>query len=1035
MNNSATSGAGFSPGYTLTGVCLAIVWALLPGAAPAQIGFEDATPGSGITHDGESWGASWGDLNADGWPDLFVNNHRGEPALLVNQGNGAFQDRWREVDIWSEFPLLDQHGASWADFNNDGYEDLFISLGSRDDMQLLLNENGVLTDRTQFYGLDAYTSWPGRLPAWLDYNDDGLLDWIMSTRGFAKTFRQVPGGWVDDIFVVGPACQNTQYTQLLDVDDDGRLDAVCDNQTSWPNKVYDTSTIPFTSLASLIPQQGAVNDTAVGDFDNNLRNDLFEVRGLFRLSEVTLDTDTRIEGQLNVDGGLEKSFFFKTTGEISFLIDWNARRFDGIFIGASGYNPTSFGPNDPITIDLDPANTDNWGILPRDPTVEEGIWIGYDEAAGEWEVTVASGGRLMLTYFFVDSTAPITELTTAGFQPGDVPYLPALVMNYAPGFVEQGVSRGLDTPISCISTAAADFDNDMDTDIYVVCRGGVSNYANILYENQGDGTFVALPGAGGAEGPVGIGVGTGESVALADYDVDGFMDIFITNGLNIYPEEPLNENRGGPDRLYRNLGNDNSWIELQLVGTTSNRSAIGAKVYATAGGVTQLREQNGGYHRWSQNHQRIHFGLADNDLVSFTVEWPSGLVENYNDVAANQLYQVTEGSGIAPIVLGEVEPSVCAQPPVSAGSEAELFVWKNCSTGEWHVYTTAGPDSSSFHGRLSAGGAFSALTPLSIETNDVLDNSTPEIIDFELHAYAGSYDEFSFLPPEEVPVCLNVTSPEDYDTLYLGSARVPISNPFDLHTLGPCTYLPVDISVADVSVNETDSTVSLATASALEVTVDYATADATATAGLDYSSDSGTVTFLPGETEQTVDVTILPDGKGEIDETFNLQLSAPVNAIISDALATATIVDDEVSACGEPDFDPSSERGMFIWNDCQGDNIWNIRVTAGGDYGNYQGLITSAQPFAFVAPVDIEGGDVLEDSGTGEISYHLQVWGGAIDGVTFSPANGDDELCFDPEIPIDEKVILGNDRIQLMPPLDLQDLGVCGSDVTCHPAN
>ncbi len=268
---------------------------------------------------------------------------------------------------------------------------------------------------------------------------------------------------------------------------------------------------------------------------------------------------------------------------------------------------------------------------------------------------------------------------------------------------------------------------------------------------------------------------------------------------------------------------------------------------------------------------------------------------------------------------------------------------------------------------------------------------------------------------------------------------MPISNPFDLHTLGPCTYLPVDISVADVSVNETDSTasfaVSLATASALEVTVDYATADATATAGLDYSGDSGTVTFLPGETEQTVDITILPDGKGEIDETFNLQLSAPVNAIISDALATATIVDDEVSACGEPDFDPSSERGMFIWNDCQGDNIWNIRMTAGGDYGNYQGLITSAQPFAFVAPVDIEGGDVLEDSGTGEISYHLQVWGGAIDGVTFSPANGDDELCFDPEIPIDEKVILGNDRIQLMPPLDLQDLGVCGSDVTCHPAN
>ena len=147
--------------------------------------------------------------------------------------------------------------------------------------------------------------------------------------------------------------------------------------------------------------------------------------------------------------------------------------------------------------------------------------------------------------------------------------------------------------------------------------------------------------------------GIAESVAMADIDVDGFLDLLVTNGLNMRPLR-----YGGEDRLFRNEGNANHWVQFDLVGTVSNRDAMGAKVVATAGGIAQYREQNGGYHRWSQNHKRVHFGLADHaQLDEVTITWPSGLVETYTNLAADTLYTVTEGEG-----LQAVAPGGAAQP-------------------------------------------------------------------------------------------------------------------------------------------------------------------------------------------------------------------------------------------------------------------------------------------------------------------------------------------------------------------------------------
>ena len=243
----------------------------------------------------------------------------------------------------------------------------------------------------------------------------------------------------------------------------------------------------------------------------------------------------------------------------------------------------------------------------------------------------------------VVASAPISGLQSTGLWPTDLPGRPTLLMNRGGTFVDETVAAHLDARVQCGSVTAGDFDNDMYVDLYLACRTGASNIANILYHNNGNGTFTAVPDAAGAAGPIGLaisdGAGTADSAVTADYDEDGFLDLFVTNGFNLQPRYI-----GGPNSLFHNNGNHNHWIELDLVGVNSDRDATGARVYATALGVTQFRVQDGRYHRWSQDSKRIHFGLAGATSVSLQVKWPSGLVQTFPNVAANKLYTITEGA-------------------------------------------------------------------------------------------------------------------------------------------------------------------------------------------------------------------------------------------------------------------------------------------------------------------------------------------------------------------------------------------------------
>ena len=619
--------------------------ALCAPQARAQIAFTDVSAASGFTVKSNSYGASWGDINGDGHPDLFLNNHARKNSIYLNNGSGFFTNAIDALDpehYWGTKAgsTEDTHGAVWVDFDNDGDEDLVVSTGICCTIQFMINQGGKLYNRTSQYGFVGDADQGGRMPMWFDSDGDGKLELTLLTFYGAPLLKQVNGQFVNGKSNTNYVCNNDQFGVLIDMTGDGKQELVCVTVGGPFAQAWDMSTKPWKDVTSMLPTTNNVNDVVIGDFDNNQRNDMVLLHGALRPSEVVAFNGNRIESQLITN---DRGFTFKSPGVVQVQLDWDKDfvNFSNIYIGAGGVHPTS------NTFTLDPNLASTRGIKPKNPAAINGeLHIGYDPATQTWTFMQYYGGRFVNSYMELQSSAPITGLVTTGIAAFDGPYAPVLLMNTTTGMVDRTIAAGLGAKVNCVSGTAADFDNDMYEDIFLTCRGGVRNLPDILLHNNGNGTFTAVPNAGGAAGPVGMaladGAGVSETVDAVDYDLDGRVDLFVTNGLNLEPQKRNN----GPYMLFRNTSPVRNWVELDLVGTTSNRDAVGARIYATAGGVTQYREQNEGYHRWSQNQRRTHFGLADNTTVNLTIKWPSGRTDTYNSVAADHIYVATEGGGI-----------------------------------------------------------------------------------------------------------------------------------------------------------------------------------------------------------------------------------------------------------------------------------------------------------------------------------------------------------------------------------------------------
>jgi ASPIC and UnbV/FG-GAP-like repeat/Immunoglobulin domain len=489
----------------------------------------------------------------------------------------------------------------------DGFDDFVISEAAT------LTVDPTFTKITEGPGGDIGNSWGA---AWGDYDNDGFIDLFVAQSGpdispalqflyhnnRDGTFSRVTNGTVAAVESTGFAAAWSDY------DNDGYLDLVLVNFAETNYLFRNNGDGTFAEVPSSVSFD--IIDTSRGvtwvDYDNDGYVDLFrttQISDLRRLYHNNHDgTFTRITqgdfltapggflcaawGDYNNDG--RPDLFLPQVNELSVLPNYLYRNDGGGTFTRVGAGTTLDGNHN--------STAAAWGDYDNDGDLD--LFVSCGGPPG------GSTGRPNL-FYRNDGNGTFTSLTS----------LPANDLEY-----EGGPSNGCNW---------GDYDNDGWLDLFVANLAGKNDF---LYHNNGDGTFTKITNSVAVNDAA-----SSWAAAWGDYDNDGFLDLFVSN-------------RDGANFLYHNNGNGNHWIEFRLIGTRSNRAAIGAKVrvHATINGRTfwQMREVPGGDAHMGQNSLYVHVGLSDAtnaDLVR--IEWPSGTVQELQNVPSKQILTVTEPGG------------------------------------------------------------------------------------------------------------------------------------------------------------------------------------------------------------------------------------------------------------------------------------------------------------------------------------------------------------------------------------------------------
>lgn len=619
-----------------------------------QVLFKDVTHQSGLdNYVGMSHGAAWGDVDGDGRPDLYVSNHLKPAQLFRNEGGGRFANVTKQWLPKTSDVGGDKHGAMWADFDNDGRQDLVQLTGAvmglgAEAKRLMHNQGDRLVDEAAALGIDSPEG-RTRSPLWLDLDGDGRLDMFQGAeaRFDGKTppflFRQRQRRFEPDVADLPLASRSAPFCVLAGTGKQPRLLCRLEGKGT-ALQMFDLGGLPAATLDAL-PQTG-FEDAAVADFDNSGQFAIFMARrsppaavAIGRPAPTELVADLQLDAH---NAGQPLGFKFRASGPLRVTVHPttppDALTPADIHLGSSGASPAGFGFE---------VAADAGAAAAGAPGERAGLWIGAT-APGEWQLhftasrdALASGKpRTRNVQLAITAAQPIDKLEAIGEQRAEE--APARLFVPRDGkYVEESDKRGINQQlVAGASVVAGDFDNDGHVDLFVLGSGEIGLQHNLLLLNDGKGGFRVVKAAGGAPGG---GAGVGDCVATADFDGDGLLDLLVARGASMGRSLGLPSDRGGY-KLYRNVAaNGNHWLEVDLEGTRSNRDGIGAIVSVTADGVTRSRLQDGGQHNRCQNHARLHFGLGRSAKVEkITVHWPSGAMQELRDLASDQVLRVTE---------------------------------------------------------------------------------------------------------------------------------------------------------------------------------------------------------------------------------------------------------------------------------------------------------------------------------------------------------------------------------------------------------
>jgi hypothetical protein len=536
-----------------------------------------------------------------------------EPAFTdVTKSSGAehlhhkpeYDPKFKKVMPW----IASYHaGVAVGDFDGDGYPDLYV-VNSR-----LGQPNALYRNNRNFTFTDVAAEWGvanvndqaclSMDAAFADFDNDGDQDLFVACYGQHRLFRNDGGHFTDMTAQAGLKIpSNASGVIWLDYDNDGWLDLLIVNYFPQSDLSHITSTkILQDSFFH------ATNGARPLLYHNNHDGTFTETAAAAGLDyrAWTLDVGA---GDINNDG-LQDLYIANDYG--SDMVFLNTGK------GFRDISKTAIGSDESAGMNVEFGDYDGDGLLDifvtniSNPAIRQGnmLWknMGNNTFAnvaretGVWDTGWGWGGK----FLDFDNDGWLDLYTVSGF------------VSSGPYDLFRGAGSFFNFLRGDISDAAA----------WPDVRGfSISGYERShLLKNSG-GDFHDVTAKSGLAH-----VRDGRGIAVADFDLDGGLDIYITNC-------------GQPSILYRNTaGKHSNWIELRLVGTASNRDAIGARVTLTAGGRRQIREVDGGNGYSSQSWRTVHFGLGSQTAADkIEISWPSGTRQVLSGLQSNRLVTVEE---------------------------------------------------------------------------------------------------------------------------------------------------------------------------------------------------------------------------------------------------------------------------------------------------------------------------------------------------------------------------------------------------------